>query len=185
MTVANQLTILRMAFVPVFVLLVVYKYFGGALATFLLAGATDVLDGVIARKYGQQTPLGTFLDPIADKLLLISSFVLLSLNTLELTLQLPLWLTITVIGRDILLIVSVVVINLTKGRKLFPPSILGKATTAFQLMTVFVVLVINYLNLEIPIVIILFYATFGFTLSSGLHYLVRGMKIFEYNHDEV
>lgn len=185
MTVANQLTILRMAFVPVFVLLVVYKYFGGALAIFILAGVTDVLDGVIARKYGQQTPLGTFLDPVADKLLLISSFVLLSLNTLELTLQLPLWLTITVIGRDILLIVSVVVINLTMGRKLFPPSVLGKATTAFQLITVFVVLVINYLNLEISIVIFLFYATFGFTLSSGLHYLVRGMKIFEYNHDEV
>ena len=184
MTSANQLTILRMAFVPVFVLLVVYNYLGGALAIFLLAGVTDLLDGLIARRFGQKTPLGTFLDPIADKLLLISSFIMLSLTTLELTVIIPLWLTITVIGRDILLVVSVVIINLTMGRRLFSPSILGKATTASQLLTVLVVLVANYLKVTVPFLRLLLYLTFALTVTSGLHYLAKGMKMFEYNRDE-
>ena len=97
---ANQLTILRMAFVPLLVLLVVYDYVVGALAVFLLAGATDLLDGYIARKFGQNTAIGAFLDPIADKLLLVSCFILLSRNVVELNVNIPLWLTITVIGRD-------------------------------------------------------------------------------------
>jgi cardiolipin synthase (CMP-forming) len=178
MTSANQLTILRMAFVPLFVLLVVYNYLGGALSVFLLAGVTDLLDGLIARRYGQKTPLGTFLDPIADKLLLVSSFILLSIESLALTVTIPLWLTITVIGRDVLLVVSVAIINLTMGRRLFPPSLFGKATTALQLLTVFVVLVLSYLRLELPLLELLFYLTFALTVISGLHYLARGMKIF-------
>ncbi len=182
---ANQLTILRMAFVPVLVLLVVYNYFGGALAVFLLAGVTDLLDGFIARRFGQKTPLGAFLDPIADKLLLASCFILLSLNVLELSVKIPLWLTITVIGRDVLLIVSVVIINLTMGRHLFPPSIYGKATTASQLLTVLLVLVTNALQVNIPFLAFVFYLTFALTVISGLQYLVRGIKLFEYNQEEV
>ncbi len=181
---ANQLTILRMAFVPVFVLLIVYNFFGGALAVFLLAGVTDLLDGFIARKFGQKTPLGAFLDPIADKLLLASSFILLSLNALELGVMIPLWLTITVLGRDVLLIVSVVIINLTMGRHLFPPSIYGKATTFSQLLTVLLVLVTNALQVNIPFLAIVFYLTFALTVISGLQYLVRGLKLFEYNQEE-
>ncbi len=178
MTSANQLTILRMASVPFFVLLVVYHYVGGALMVFVLAGISDLLDGLIARKFGQKTPLGTFLDPIADKILLMSSFIVLSIDGLELALRIPLWLTITVIGRDILLVVSVVIINLTMERRLFPPSVFGKATTLFQLLTVFAVLVISYLKSELPGVNLLFYTTFALTVISGLHYLARGMKIF-------
>ena len=183
MTSANQLTILRMAFVPVFVVLVVYGYLGGALTVFLVAGITDLLDGLIARRFGQKTPLGAFLDPIADKLLLTSSFVMLSLNTLELSVRIPLWLTITVLGRDILLVTSVVIINLTMGRHLFPPSLAGKATTVLQLFTVFGVLALNYLRMELVMLELLFYATFALTVISGLHYLARGMQIFEYNRD--
>ena len=182
---ANQLTILRMAFVPIFVLLVVYNHTAGALAVFILAGVTDLLDGFIARKFGQKTPIGAFLDPIADKLLLASSFILLSLSALELSVKIPLWLTITVIGRDVLLIVSVVIINLTMGRHLFSPSRYGKATTASQLLTVLLVLVTNALQVNIPYLDFVFYLTFALTVISGLQYLARGIKLFEYNREEV
>jgi cardiolipin synthase len=182
---ANQLTILRMAFVPLLVLLVVYDYVVGALAVFLLAGATDLLDGFIARKFGQNTSIGAFLDPIADKLLLVSCFILLSRNVVELNVNIPLWLTITVIGRDILLVVSVVIINLTMGKHLFSPSIYGKATTFFQLLTVFMVLVVNALNIDMPLWGAVFYLTAALTVISGLHYMGRGMKLFEYNQKEV
>ncbi|MDA2933915.1 CDP-alcohol phosphatidyltransferase family protein [Acidobacteria bacterium AH-259-D05] len=182
---ANQLTILRMVFVPIFVLLIVYDYFGGALAIFLLAGVTDLLDGLIARKFGQKTPIGTFLDPVADKLLLAACFVLLSRGSAELMVQIPLWLTITVIGRDALLVISIVIINLTMGRHLFPPSIYGKATTAVQLLTVLIVLVINYLKVAVPWVRFIFYLTFALTVISGMHYLARGMKLVEYDREEM
>ncbi len=181
MTWANQLTILRMAFVPLFVLLVVYGYLGGAVAVFVMAGMTDLLDGLIARRYGQRTDLGTFLDPIADKLLLVSSFTVLSIQSLDFPVHVPLWLTITVIGRDLLIVLSVLIITLTMGRKLFTPSILGKATTAVQLLTVFVILVGNYFGFALPGTEILIGLTLVLTVLSALHYLGRGMRIFEYN----
>ena len=201
MTSANQITILRMVFVPVFVVLMVYNHIAGALAVFILAGATDLLDGLIARRFSQKTPLGTLLDPIADKLLLNSAFILLSLDTLGLTLRVPLWITITVIGRDVLLIVSVVIINLTLGPRLFAPALIGKITTALQLLTVLVVLVGNQLLLEQSgmmerslssttkmqiffYIEWLFYGMFIATVVSGLHYLVKGMKIFGYDREE-
>lgn len=182
---ANQLTILRMAFVPVLVLLVLYDYHLGALAVFMLAGATDLLDGYIARKYGQNTPIGVFLDPIADKLLLVSCFILLTREAIGLSVTIPLWLTITVIGRDVLLVVSVVIINLTMGRHLFAPSIYGKATTALQLLTVFTVLVANAFDIGMPLWGSIFYLTAALTVISGLHYMGRGMRLFEYNQEEV
>ena len=182
---ANQLTILRMAFVPVLVLLVVYDYYVGALAVFMLAGATDLLDGFIARKYGQNTAIGAFLDPIADKLLLVSCFILLTREAVGMGAQIPLWLTITVIGRDILLVVSVVIINLTMGKHLFSPSIYGKATTFLQLLTVFLVMVANALNIGMPLGGSVFYLTAALTVISGLHYMGRGMRLIEYNQEEV
>ena len=181
---ANQLTILRMAFVPLLVLLVVYGQPGGALAVFVLAGVTDLLDGFVARRFGQKTPLGAFLDPIADKLLLTSCFVLFSLDNPEVVVRIPLWLTITVIGRDVLLVVSVVIINLTMGRHLFPPSLYGKATTLLQLLTVFLVMVSNFLRTPVPVFPILFYLAFGLTVVSGIHYMVRGPRTIEHDRDD-
>ena len=177
MTFANRLSILRMVFVPVFLILVVYGYSGGALAVFVVAGITDALDGLIARRLNQRTPLGMFLDPFADKLLLVSAFVVFSLATLELTVRIPLWLTITVISRDVLLIVSVLIINLTMGRRLFHPSILGKATTAVQLLTVLAVLTNNYLQARLPFFDGLLYVTLLLTIVSGMSYLVQGLRI--------
>ncbi|MEE2822809.1 MAG: CDP-alcohol phosphatidyltransferase family protein [Acidobacteriota bacterium] len=174
---ANQLTILRMVFVPIFVFLVLERHWGGALAVFVLAGITDLLDGFIARKFGQKTPIGTFLDPAADKLLLIASFVLLTQNSVGLTSPIPLWLTITVIGRDVLLVISVVIINLTLGRHLFAPSMYGKATTAIQLLTVFMVLVVNWLGVVLSWTSYVFYLAFILTVVSGMHYLAQGMRL--------
>lgn len=181
MTLANQLTILRMACVPLFLILVLYGYLKGALGVFLLAGVTDLLDGLIARRYGQKTPLGTVLDPIADKLLLSTAFVVLSLEGLDMRVRLPLWLTITVIGRDVLLVLSVLVINLVLGRRLFPPSLLGKATTAAQLFLILMVLAGNAFALALPGIDLLIYLVLVLTVASGLHYLIKGMILVSQN----
>lgn len=173
----NQLTVLRMAFVPLLVLLIVYQHNGLALIVFVAAGLTDMLDGLIARKYGRKTYLGTFLDPAADKLLLVSAFTTLSSSSLELTVRIPLWLTITVISRDVLLVLSVLIINLTIGRQAFPPSILGKCTTVFQLGLVMVVMLSNHLRTEIPGIELLVYLTLALTVTSGVHYMLQGMRM--------
>jgi len=173
----NQLTVLRMAFVPLLVLLIVYQHNGLALIVFVAAGLTDMLDGLIARKYGRKTYLGTFLDPAADKLLLVSAFTTLSSSSLELTVRIPLWLTITVISRDVLLVLSVLIINLTIGRQAFPPSILGKCTTVFQLGLVMVVLLSNHLRNELPGIELLVYLTLALTVTSGVHYMLQGMRM--------
>ena len=118
-------------------------------------------------------------------MILTASFILFSQNAVGLTTTIPLWLTITVIGRDALLVISIVIINLTMGRHLFPPSIYGKATTAVQLLTVLIVLVVNYLEVAVPWIIFLFYVAFALTVISGMHYLARGMKFVAYNQEEI
>jgi cardiolipin synthase len=183
MTYANQLTILRMAFVPLFIMLLVYEHVLGAIIVFLLAGVTDALDGLIARRFGQKTPLGATLDPVADKLLLVSSFIVLSMSTIHLRVRIPLWLTITAVGRDCLLLFGALVINLTVGRRIFYPSIIGKATTLFQLLTVFAVLVSNFTSLVDLVVQPLIYITLVLTVTSGIHYLVRSMRVFDYDKE--
>lgn len=173
----NQLTVLRMAVVPVLILLIVYGYTGWALLTFVLAGLTDMLDGLIARRWSQRTHLGTFLDPIADKLLLVSSFTILTFGSLELTVRIPLWLTITVISRDLLLVLSVLIFNLTIGRRAFPPSILGKCTTVAQLLLIMTVLVGNWLQFRLPGTTTVVYLALVLTVASGLHYMAQGMGL--------
>ena len=103
LTLANQLTIMRIMLIPVFVLLVVYGFLGWALVVFLVAGTTDALDGLIARWTDQRTSLGAWLDPMADKLLLVSTFVVLTMPGLDLANRLPIWLTVLVISRDVII----------------------------------------------------------------------------------
>lgn len=173
----NQLTMLRMALVPFLAVCLVYNKIGTAILIFIVAGLTDMLDGLIARHYGQQTTLGIFLDPIADKLLLATSFTLLSMQSLELAVRIPLWLTISVISRDILLVLGVLVFNLTVGNKTFPPSWLGKSTTVVQLFLIMMVLVSNYIGEKILFVDLVSYLTLILTISSGLHYMIQGMRL--------
>lgn len=181
MTPANVLTILRVLLVPVFVTLILYGEMVWALAVFVLAGVTDLLDGLIARRFNQRSELGTFLDPLADKLLLVSSFVLLSLKSLDLSARIPLWLTITVISRDVLLVVGALLVNLSMGKHVFPPTIYGKWTTTFQLATVFLVLVCDAVGFSTLWLQPLFFMTLAITIFSGLHYLSRGMRLIDFN----
>jgi cardiolipin synthase (CMP-forming) len=178
LTYANQLTILRMAFVPCFVLLLIYGHPKSATVLFLLAGVTDGLDGLLARKLKQKTVLGSFLDPMADKLLLTAAFVSLSIPSLPLILHIPTWLTILTISRDFLIALSVLIIHLQTHHSHFPPSLLGKGTTAVQLLTVGVCMLANFESgwaaAIFPVVI---YTTLAFTLASGLHYSYRSIKI--------
>lgn len=177
LTPANQLTILRMIFIPVFVILLVYDYLGWAFAIFILAGVTDGLDGLIARSFRQKTSLGAYLDPIADKLLLMTSFVVLSIRGMGLPNLVPLWLTILVISRDVIMVSSVLIIVISTGHRRFPPSIFGKTTTFLQILTIVVVLFLNYRNIQHQVLNWLFVVTAVVTVYSGLDYIYRGKKL--------
>ena len=178
LTYANQLTILRMVFVPCFVLLLIYGHPKSATVLFLIAGFTDGLDGLLARKLQQKTVLGSFLDPMADKLLLTAAFVTLSVPSLPLLLHIPTWLTVLTISRDVLISLSVLIIHLQTQHSNFPPSILGKCTTGVQLLTVGVCMLANFApGLAKAVFWPVIYATLAFTLASGLHYSYRSVKI--------
>src|SRR5829696_7536607 len=143
-TVPNLLTIFRMVLIPVFVSLLFYQRFYWALAVFILAGVTDGLDGLLARRFNQKSQLGTILDPIADKLLLVTAFVTLSLPSVmsrsmlppphvDLHLPVPFWVTTAVISRDVFILVGAAAINIVTGFRNFRPSRLGKANTVIQI----------------------------------------------------
>lgn len=176
-TLANQLTILRMLLIPAFVLLVVYGYFGWALITFMVAGATDALDGVAARLAGQKTTLGAWLDPAADKLLLVTTFVVLTLPNLGLVNRIPIWLTVLVISRDIGIVLTVAIVSLAMGPRTFKPSLLGKSATAFFILTCVVVMYYNYLGRESIVVEAFIWGALAITLASGIDYVFRMAKI--------
>ena len=168
-TVPNQLTFLRLGFLPFFIVLIFYEQYAWALLILLLAAATDGMDGLLARSLNQKTALGAYLDPIADKLLLSSSFVVLALEG-----RIPRWLTILVLGRDVLILTTATVILLVSGYRHFPPSIYGKITTGTQILLVFVVLSAEVFQLPVLEVSrqLLTYAVAGFTVFSGFHYSV-------------
>ncbi len=177
LTVANQLTILRIVLIPAFVLLVVYGELGAALLVFITAGATDALDGLIARRANQRTSLGAWLDPAADKLLLVTTFVVLTLPDLGLPNRVPLWLTVLVISRDVAIVLTVAIVNLAVGPRTFRPSPLGKAATALFIVTCVVVLFFNYLGHTSRVVDGFVWASLGITLASSVDYVWRLTRI--------
>ena len=175
-TLANQMTLLRMLLIPAFVILVLYEHFGWALTVFVAAGVTDGLDGLIARLSGQKTDLGAWLDPMADKLLLVTTFIVLTLPGLGLSNRLPLWLTILIISRDIVIVLTVMIVNLAIGPRTFRPSIFGKIATVTYILTAAFAMLFNYLRRHSPIVDFLVYASLAITLVSGLHYIVHAAR---------
>jgi cardiolipin synthase len=169
-TVANQLTMLRMALVPAFVVLTLARQFRWALVVFVVAGLTDALDGYVARHSGQITRLGSMLDPIADKLLTGSAYVVLTWGGVA-ACVLPVWLTVTLLFRDALLVVGVLVVNLTVGPVEFPPSRLGKVSTALNVFTGAAVLAANAMG-ECPHAMLwLYLLTIGVLLATTAHYV--------------
>lgn len=176
LTAANQLTILRMLLIPAFVILLLYGHRGWALVTFFAAGITDLLDGLIARWSGQKTTLGAWLDPMADKLLLVTMFVMLTLPGIGSANRLPLWFTVLVISRDVAIVLAVAVVNLAVGPRTFRPSIYGKAATATYVLTGVVTLYFNYLERESVVVVAFVYASLAITFVSAFHYLGQVVK---------
>ena len=179
LTPANQLTLLRMLLIPAFVILVLYGYLGWALIVFATAGITDGLDGLIARWSGQKTQLGAWLDPMADKLLLMTTFILLSLPGLDLSNRLPLWLTVLIITRDVGIVLTVTIVNLAIGPRTFQPSIFGKIATATYLVTAVVAMLFNYLRTHSLLFDVMVYASLAITLVSGFHYIWHAARIID------
>jgi CDP-diacylglycerol--glycerol-3-phosphate 3-phosphatidyltransferase len=143
MTTANKVTILRILLIPFFVVEVLYYVKDGeemhrllALLSFAVAAICDGVDGYIARLYNQRSELGAILDPLADKLLLVSGIVVLSFDHQPHLESVPLWLTGTIIGRDILLLVGMGVIQVMVGRFRVRPRLVGKVATVLQMVVV-------------------------------------------------
>ncbi len=177
LTAANQLTITRMLLIPAFVILLLYGYRGWALLTFFTAALTDLFDGLIARWTGQKTTLGAWLDPMADKLLLVTMFVMLTLPEVGAPNRLPLWFTVLVISRDVAIVMTVAVVNLAVGPRTFRPSIYGKVATATFITTGVAALYFNYLDRVSPLVQVLVYASLVITLISAGHYAVQVVRM--------
>ncbi len=167
LTVPNEVTFLRLGFLPFFIIFILYDRYGWALGILIAAALTDGLDGLLARQLNQKSALGAYLDPIADKLLLSSSFFVLALKK-----KITWWLTILVFSRDVLILTTAAVILLVVGYRPFPPSIYGKATTAAQILLVFVVVftaVVHDARLDLLRQVCV-YVVAAFTLLSGFHY---------------
>lgn len=180
LSIPNLLSLLRMGLVPLFIIAVTRGETTRALAIFVLAGLTDGLDGLIARFWNQRTLLGAYLDPIADKLLLTAAYVALAIPSLNPALTIPLWVTILVIGRDILIVVTAGLAYVALGIRSFPPNWLSKLNTVVQVAAIF--LLLAHLALPLwPTVETLarafLLAVPFFTVASGLSYMVRAARI--------
>ena len=172
LTLANRLTILRILMTPVIIVLLLYRQFGLALTLFLVAAITDGLDGFLARSRKERTALGAVLDPVADKLLLMSAVV-----TLTILKELPRWFAIIVVSRDVLLIGGSVILYMFLGKIAMPPSWLGKTTTGFQLATVLAAMLDNFLPAFQVAIFPLTLLTLVLTAVSGVDYIIQGTRL--------
>ena len=167
LTAPNQLTLLRMIFLPFIVINVVKHDFKWALALFILAGLSDGLDGLLARTLHQQTVLGQYLDPIADKLLMSTMFLVLSIER-----QIPWKYTVVVFSRDISILLISGVLFMIAGLRDFRPSIFGKANTCAQIGAIFFVMLLQVVARRWVWILgtVFLRATFIFTIVSAVHY---------------
>jgi len=166
-TAPNQLTLLRMLFLPFIVISLVDEHYATGLILFVLAGMSDGLDGLLARRLHQQTLLGQYLDPIADKLLMSTLFLVLSILH-----KIPWKYTVLVFGRDVAILVTSAVLYTIAGLRDFRPSIFGKANTCAQIAAVFFVMLFEIYQVRIVWVArtVFLWATFIFTAISWVHY---------------
>lgn len=172
MNLPNALTLIRILLIPLFVILLISKSFQAALIIFIIAGITDALDGFIARIWHQRTELGSYLDPIADKLLLASAFVTLAILHI-----IPSWLTVIVMSRDVIIALGFWVLTMTDHKPTVKPRYTSKITTVLQILTViWALLSVVHWRFEslFPLLIRL---TAFFTMLSGVHYIYIGNKL--------
>lgn len=178
MNLANRISIARIISIPFFVASIIYSRLDIALVFFILAVISDAADGFIARTLKQKTRLGTILDPLADKLLLLSAYVCLSIVT-SLPQHLPAYVPIIVISRDVFIVIGSVVVYFISGDLKVSPSIVGKVTTFFQMMTIVSILVqcrYSYIIWNITVVL---------TVISGIGYLIQGSRLVGENHSHL
>lgn len=172
-TPANQLTILRLVFIPIFAMLEIQQDYAWALAVLIVAAVLDGVDGLVARVFHQETSLGIALDPIADKLLMATAYVILAFRH-----ALPWWITIVVFSRDLGIVMTAVVISLVVGYRPFHPTMLGKISTLVQFITVFVAAGHQTYPRAVPqfLVETVVLLTLAFTVASGVNYLMVAQR---------
>lgn len=173
MNLANKITIFRILLIPFFIALILYSKWAMALGVFFVAAVSDGVDGYIARRWSQRTELGKMLDPLADKLLVVSAFIVLSVNSqLVAPLKLPPYVPIVIISRDAIIILGALVIYLIKGKLDVKPTLISKATTFLQMATVPSIL------LKLAVSPLLWNITVAFTVVTGIDYVRKGSRLF-------
>jgi len=172
MTIPNLITAFRIILAPVFVIYLINDRLNSALVVFLICMISDGIDGMVARLFNQKSRLGAYLDPLADKTLLVTAFVLLAVRG-----YLPSWLTVTAIARDVMILLGVLVLHLNRLEIKIRPSAVSKINTCLQFITLFMVLLKGYVLLPSVVYDALYYITAAFTIISGLHYMQFGLRI--------
>jgi cardiolipin synthase len=176
LTIPNLITLTRILLTPLFIIFLIQGRYHQALLIFVLAGLSDLADGVIARTWQQKSRLGAYLDPLADKLLMSASFVTLSISHL-----IPSWLTVMVISRDVILGLGSLILKLADYPLVIRPSLAGKWTTTLQLITVGLVLLEKLLPFPHELLVAFFYLTGALTVISGTQYILRGLRSVAHN----
>ncbi|MCU0594790.1 MAG: CDP-alcohol phosphatidyltransferase family protein [Desulfobacterota bacterium] len=172
MTIPNLITAFRIILAPVFVIYLINDRLTSALIVFLVCMISDGIDGMVARLFNQKSRLGAYLDPLADKTLLVTAFVLLGVRG-----YLPSWLTVTAIARDVMILLGVLVFHLNRLEIKIRPSAVSKINTCFQFITLTMVLLKGCVLLPAAIYDALYYITAALTIISGLHYMQYGLRV--------
>ena len=174
MNIPNFLTLIRLLLVPVLVIFLIQGLFFNALIVFIIAGSSDAIDGFLARILKQKTVIGSYMDPLADKALIISSFVTLSVLGM-----IPPWLTVIVVSRDLIILVGIAILSFMSISVEINPAFVSKVTTTLQFLTIFLVLASGYLPLYFNswLIEVVYWTTAIFTIISGLNYVAKGVKL--------
>jgi len=177
LTTATKITLLRFLLVPFLIFFILNGEFKLSFVIFSIAALTDGLDGFVARKFNQRSPLGAILDPASDKILMLSSFIILSFPEISILNTIPKWLVYSFLARDFLIISGALFMRIFYNIKTFSPSIWGKITTGTEAVTIGFVLLGNAVSKSLPFIIPFYYITFSLVLISGLDYGWRGLTI--------
>ena len=169
-TLPNFLTFLRLLVLPFLIVAILEGRHESALVLFLAAAVTDIVDGYLARHFGMSSPLGAYLDPIADKLFLVSAFIVFTLPTTPTRVHVPVWLLVVTIFKDVMTLIVALVMLLALDIRTFPPSVLGKATTFLEICTVTAILLTNTSWLPEIVPQVLFRLVLVASVASGFHY---------------
>jgi cardiolipin synthase len=175
-TIPNFFSMIRIFLIPLFLYMMLYGKGLQALIVFLIASSTDILDGMTARVWDQKTHIGGLLDPAADKLLMTSAVIILSIPSVSQPNSIPLWLAVVIIGRDIAIVSAACVMYIWKGHTKFPPSLIGKTSTVCQMGVILCVLLLNVWDKTPAFLSWLYTLTFVLTILSGFGYGWSGIR---------